>query len=353
MKSTIFVSLCVAGALLQGCTAGVEPGGLDIDGQDITDDAVGSDPSSAQADDEIDAKIATLDVPGGQVVFIDEGLTEPGGGIAFWEVGDVDLSYLLDGLNGTALEVFLALAPEGTPPPRRLVEHHREVASRVGGIPAEPRRFAAAFALPEHVSLTNEGLNDGNSDTDRDCWAWAGTSSPYSSNLGYQSFDYSDFQDNFNTQYSQISGTFVTSGLSTAMSNASDSSVLGPTSAGHERAMAFCLSKAVNTEGGGSLASNCQNNVGRARVFVERTTDSTYTNWSTADSILLTSFGQGGRFRSNYTNSGGAARKYRIYVEWQTLISEGGSGNLFCKDQIVLAWRSRQDVLGPGGFESL
>src|SRR5262249_14271559 len=105
---------------------------------------------------DVDAKIATLNVPGGQIVFVDEGLTEPGGGIAFWEIGNADLSYLLDEQNATALEVYMALTPPGTPIPERLIEHHAEVARRVGGIAAEPRRFAIPFVLPEHSSFTNE-----------------------------------------------------------------------------------------------------------------------------------------------------------------------------------------------------
>jgi hypothetical protein len=40
--------------------------------------------------------------------------------------------------------------------------------------------------------------------------------------------------------------------------------------------------------------------VGRAEVRIDRTTDALYSNFTLADTILLTSFGHGARFRSNY-----------------------------------------------------
>ncbi|HEU4409631.1 MAG TPA: hypothetical protein VFS43_30530 [Polyangiaceae bacterium] len=348
MKTIGFISLCLAGALLQACTE--SPSTLDGDAAESTLGEAGElengGPEAAPAST-VNAKIATLVVPGGEIVFVDEGLTEPGGGIAFWELGDTDLSSLLDDSNATALEVFLALAPEGTPVPRRLVEHHAEVSRRVAGIAAEPRHLAAPPRLFGALAVTNEGLNDGNSDANRDCWAWAGTSNPYASNYGYQGFDYLEFQANFNSQYSQIaSGAHVSGGLQQRQSNVPG--VGGPTAAGHERAMAFCLSKAVKLSSHESLSESCQANQGRVMVHVERTTDAAYNDWVAADSILLEGFGHGGRFRSNYTNSGGGARKYRLVLEWQTLIAEGGSNNLLCADELAITWRSKLDTNAPG-----
>ncbi|MEZ4300735.1 MAG: hypothetical protein R3B70_37720, partial [Polyangiaceae bacterium] len=115
-----------------------------------------------------------------------------------------------------------------------------------------------------------------------------------------------------------------------------EESELGPTAAGHERAMAFCLSKAMPANPQDSLYNECYGNEGRAQVVVSRTTDSTYQSYSTADSITLESFGHGGRFRSNYTNSGGGARKYKISVLWLARTEAPG-----CLDEIVLAWRSK------------
>lgn len=352
MKTTTFFSLCLAGMLLQGCAESTDPIGedeiADSDAGDDVDQGGEARPTPAASED-VDAKIATIDVPGGQVIFVDEGLTEPGGGIAFWELGDVNLSYLLDDQNATALEIFLALTPEGTPVPERLVEHHAEVARRVGGIAPQPRHFVLPAWAPEVWGLTNEGLNDGNSDSDRDCWGWAGTSSTYSATKGYQSFNYGSFQTNFNDQYSQISGANVSSGTDDANSYFADfGDFLGPTSAGHERAMAFCLSKAIDVEGSG-IDQACSTNRGSAKVFVTRTTDSTYANYVTADIINLTNFGHGGRFRSNYTNSGGGARKYALQVEWPLQASEDGQINLYCVDELFLAWRSKL-ILGVGGI---
>jgi hypothetical protein len=348
MKTTTFISICLAGVLFQGCTESAMTGQDEIEcTMDDTETSEESGTGASTARRIVDAKIATLVVPGGQVVLVDEGLTEAGGGIAFWELGDADLSYLLDERNATALEVFLALAPEATPVPERLIQHHREVARRVAGVSAEPRRLTIPSLLPQGSYFTNQGLNDGGSDNDKDCWGWAGPSSPYAGNHGYQSFDYSDFQDNFNAEYSQISGANVSGGLQAVQSNVPG--VAGPTAAGHERAMAFCLSKAVSTYQGESVGEVCATNQGRVNVFVERTTDATYSTYVTADSILLTSFGQGGRFRSNYTNSGGGARKYRLYLEWQTVVAEGGSNNLGCADELVLAWRSKLNSGAPGG----
>ncbi|MEZ4314917.1 MAG: hypothetical protein R3F14_43440 [Polyangiaceae bacterium] len=339
MKATTCLSLLFVGALLQGCVQGSST--TDID--DLSDDAADVEeietaaPRSAVPAPEsvVDAKIARVAVPGGEIVFVDEALTEPGGGISFWELGDADLSYLLDDQNATAAEVFIALTPEGTPVPARLVEHHAEVARRVGGIPAQPRRLAVPLSLGEYTALTNQGLTDGGSETDKDCWAWAGTTNPYSTAYGYQSFNQTTFRDNFYSQYSQISGANVSGNVESANS-LHEESELGPTAAGHERAMAFCLSKAMPANPQDSLYNECYGNEGRAQVVVSRTTDSTYQSYSTADSITLESFGHGGRFRSNYTNSGGGARKYKISVLWLARTEAPG-----CLDEIVLAWRSK------------
>lgn len=335
MKAITGISMCLVGVLLQGCVGA--PGVDDA----LDDEAVEIDAPrapSSELPEAVDAKIATVDLPGGQVIFVDEGLTVPGDGIAFWELGDADLSYLLDHENATALEVFLALTPPGTPAPARLVEHHAEVARRVGGIPAEPRRFVAPLALPEHNAFTNEALDTYGSETDKDCWAWAGTTSPYSTTYGYQSFDQASFQSNFNT-YSQLSGG-TTSGLTAVQSDFP--TYAGPTAAGHRRAMAFCLSRAIPIDTR-SLGSDCYFNRGSALIFVKRTTDSSYSTYVTADSISLTAFGQGARFRSNYTNSGGGARKYRADIEWPTLPEEDAYGDvsLYCLDELVAAWRSQ------------
>lgn len=334
MKAIFGASVCLVGALLQGCVGaqGVDDGVED----DVAEDGVpGASQSAGPA--EIDAKIAVVDVAGGQVAFVDEGLTEPGAGIAFWEIGNVDLSYLLDEENATALEVFLAITPEGTAPPRRLVEHHAEVARRVGGIPAEPRRFLAGLSLPEHTSLTNEGLGDYGSDTDKNCWGWAGTTSAYSSNYGYRGFVYPDYQSAFNT-YSQIpSGINTTSGMDIMDVNpVAAEATFATTSAGHERAIAACLSKAVTFDGSSYLGT-CYSNTGHVNIEVSRTTDSAYSNWVVADSIHLDAFGHGARFRSNYTNSGGGARKYRMFGHWP--YAQGD--DLACGDEVVAAWRSR------------
>ncbi len=336
--------------MFQGCVQGTHPGESDPTDEE---EAVEQDPSietPTAAAQSVDAKILTLNVPGGQVIFVDEGLTEPGGGIAFWEVGNANLSTLLDDQNATALEVFLALSPEGTEPPQRLVEHHAEVSRRVREVPAEPRRLAAALALPAHQSFVNDSLGSDGSSTDKDCWAWAGTTNPYSSHYGYQSFDYTDFQDNFNSSYSQLSALGSTSGLEEAESGWG-TSFIGLTSAGHQRAMAFCLSKAIpidTLEGtlNQRLASDCFQNYGAADVTVVRTTNSNFDVFVAADSISLTAFGQGGRFRSNFTNSGGGSRKYALQVEWKTVPGEGISG--VCLDEIVVAWRSRYTAGGGG-----
>jgi len=342
VKTTKLIPFLFVGALLQGCMVdstpiddGASSDGMDINGA-IQDDAPRSAASASEL--EVDAKIATVNVPGGQIIFVDEGMTEPGGGIAFWEMGGADLSHLLDDENATALEVFLAITPEGTPVPERLLEHHAEVMKRVPGITAEPRRLAVPFVMPKYVGLTNESLNDGNSFNDEDCWAWAGTSTPYHTNYGYQSFDLTSFQSNFNSQYSQISGALVSSGVDSDLSQSLTTGFLGPTAAGHERAMAFCLSKAQYLDI--SLERDCSSNRGSAKVFVKRTTDANYSLWVTADIITLTDFGQGGRFRSNYTNSGGA-RKYALEVEWPTIGNEPSWINSVCKDELVLAWRSK------------
>lgn len=348
MKTTTFFSLFLAGMILQGCAGGSIPGDGDesLDGADDIE-ASDRDQDPAPAAEAVDAKIATVDVPGGQVIFVDEGLTEPGAGIAFWELGGADLSYLLDVENATALEIYMALAPEAVVP-ERLVEHHAEVSRRVGGVPARPRRFVLPSLMPEHQALTNEGLNDNGSGSN--CWGWGGTNNAYSVVTGYQSFSLATFQSNFNTQYSQITGSAVSQGTDSATSyfpELGDS--LGPTTAGHERAMAFCLSEANPVGGDG----DCTNNRGKALVTVRRTNDAAYENFVNADSILLDHFGHGGRFRSNYTNSGGGARKYDLFVEWQTHAVEGGQSiHDVCADQLVLAWRSKQDLGGPGGFES-
>jgi hypothetical protein len=351
MKTTTFISLCLAGALLQGCVEGTDPiesdaVESDVDEADVLrEDGPGSAPASR-----VDAKIATLVVPGGQVVFVDEGLTEEGGGISFWELGDADLSYLLDDRNATALEVFLALTPEGTPVPERLLEHHAEVARRMAGISLEPRRIALPDLLAGVSYLTNDGLDDDGSASAKDCWGWGGPG-VYEVNFGNQGFDALDFQAGFNSGYSQISGAAISDGLQEHQSNVP--AVGGPTAAGHERAMAFCLSRAVSISQGEGVEDVCTTNQGRVRVFVERTTDAAYSNWVSADSILLTAFGHGGRFRSNYTNSGGGARKYRLILEWQTVIAEGGSNNLSCADKLAVAWRSKVTsggFTGPGGL---
>ncbi|MEZ4308695.1 MAG: hypothetical protein R3F14_11695 [Polyangiaceae bacterium] len=344
MRTVTFYSFCLVGMLLQGCVESAGPIGEDeIADSDIDIDVGQGDEArhGPAANKDIDAKIATIDLPGGQVIFVDEGLTEPGGGIAFWELGNVNLSFLLNDQNATALEIYLALTPEGTPVPERLVEHHAEVATRVGGILPQPRHLVIPAWAPEGWSLTNEGLNDGGSSNDRDCWGWAGTGNTYSATKGYQSFNYSSFQSNFNDQYSQIAGPNVSSGTDVDNSyNADFGDFLGPTAAGHERAMAFCLSKAIDV-GAFGLDQDCATNRGSAKVFVVRTTDSAYQSYVTADIITLTNFGHGGRFRSNYTNSGGGARKYALQVEWPVQSSEGSQINLSCVDELFLAWRSK------------
>ncbi|MDF2695189.1 MAG: hypothetical protein K0S65_3572, partial [Labilithrix sp.] len=61
--------------------------------------------------------LAVVPYGNGKIVFIDEGRVIPGAGISFVEIGDVDISDLLDVQDATALEVFLALSPKGVMPP--------------------------------------------------------------------------------------------------------------------------------------------------------------------------------------------------------------------------------------------
>jgi hypothetical protein len=102
------------------------------------------------------------------------------------------------------------------------------------------------------------------------------------------------------------------------------------------RAMAFCMSKAIDLSSNG--LNDCYGNGVEVTVFVRRTTDSTYQTTTPADSIVLTAFGQGARFLSNAVNSGGGARKYEVSAEFR---APAGENVIECADELVTVWRSR------------
>ncbi|MDC3953906.1 hypothetical protein [Polyangium jinanense] len=284
----------------------------------------GAAPESAQ----VDGKIATLELSSGKVIFVDEG-----DGVGFWEIGNVDLSSLLHEQNASALEVFLALAPEGTPVPSRLVEHHAEVVARTGTVPAEPRKLAPMFVMPAVQNLTNEPFDYHNSGLN--CWGWAGTLDDYNASTGYSSFTIGTFQSSFNAD-SQITGNAiqVLKGATTLLSLPDNGGGV-ETSWGHEREMAICASKAVPFGQPGSCDGN--------GVFVSVTvqcTDEAGT-FVGVDTIDLEAFGVGARFRSNATNTGGRARKYRIQATFNAENDTSVTAATECQDQAAVVWRSK------------
>ncbi|EYF00246.1 hypothetical protein [Chondromyces apiculatus] len=340
MKTLPLSAFALMACMLPGClvdsTAETDED-LDLPGEASSEPADSMSPESAGS---LDTRIATLEVPGGKVIFVDEGATIPGDGIAFWEIGNVDLSSLLDDQDASALEVFLALAPEGTPVPPRLLEHHAQVALRSARVSATPRHLSVPLASPAISHFTNDTLGHDGSDTDRNCWGWAGTSSTYNAQTGYASFNLSTFQTNFISDYADITGLAVQisngSGTLASNTNAAPFTPAVETSSGHERAMAFCASKAVKI----SSTGTCYGNRVFADVEVMRTNDSG--TFVLADHIYIEQFGEGARFRSNHTNStGGGARKYRVSAEWRTADGEDSVAALECQDQIAVVWRSR------------
>ncbi|MDC0747583.1 hypothetical protein [Polyangium mundeleinium] len=285
-------------------------------------------PGAAPESAPVDTTIATLELSGGKVVFVDEG-----DGVAFFEVGNVDLTSLLEDQKASALEVFLALAPEGTPAPTRLVEHHAEVVARTGTVPAVPRKLAPMFVMPEVQSLTNDPLTSAGPN----CWGWGG-SGTYTDETGLSGFSLSSFQSGFKDSYSQITGNaFQVSNGATLVSSpeANGSSPPVSTSMGHERAMAFCASQAIPNAG------SCDDNRIEALVYVQHTNESGTNVF--AGSVTLYDFGEGARFRSNYTNSGGVARRYTATVTFSATDYENlhGVNPTWCQDQVAVVWRSK------------
>ncbi|MDI1435725.1 hypothetical protein [Polyangium sorediatum] len=282
----------------------------------------------APASAPMDTTIATLELSGGKVVFVDEG-----DGVAFFEVGKVDLTSLLDAQQASALEVFLALAPEGTPVPARLVEHHAEVVARTGAVPAAPRKLAPRVVMPEVHSLTNDPLTSAGPD----CWGWGG-SGTYTAETGLSGFSLSSFQTGFRNTYSQITGNVaqVSNGATLVSSPAAGgSSPAVSTSMGHERAMAFCASQALPNTG------SCDDNGIQAWIEVKYTNDSG--TLVSAGSVTLSAFGEGARFRSNYTNSSGVARRYTATVTFSATDDETlqSVDPTWCQDQVAVVWRSK------------
>lgn len=340
MKTITILPALLLGCLLSGCAL------APVEDESVAATSPGDDSSEtvAESPQAIDAKIATLDVPGGQVIFVDEGLTEAGGGIAFWEIGNVDLSLLLDVQQATALEVFLALAPEGTRPPARLVEHHQAMVREHRAVSAAPRALTASIALPQHDSFVNDPFGTDDPSNLRNCWGWAGTSSTYNQETGYQSFDEALFQSSFITNYSGISGGAPTSSGVDGITSTNGAPVT--TSAGHQRAMAVCVSRATPILNEPGI---CFGNRVEVTVRVLRSTDSSYTSFVQADSILLTSFGQGARFRSNAINGTNGARKYSMEATFTSPQGEDNVASISCRDEIVVAWRSRWELPLAGG----
>ncbi|TKD09526.1 hypothetical protein [Polyangium fumosum] len=331
MKKTFAVpAFALLACLLPGCV---------VDSTTEVEDGIempGASPASAP----VDTTIATLEMSGGRVVFVDEG-----DGVGFWEIGNVDISSLLNEQNASALEVFLALAPEGTPVPTRLVEHHAEVVARTGTVPAVPRKLAPMFVMPEVQYFTNESL--GNHGSGVNCWGWAGAGT-YNASTGYGSFNLSTFQSGF------LANTQIT-GAAISISNGSGTlySVTGgggnggnfETAWSHEREIAICASKAVRWGQPGS----CNGNGVLVNVTLERTNASgTYVAESTID---LNAFGEGARFRSNATNTGGGARKYKISAVFNADNDTSPTADAECQDQAAVVWRSKHTGgdIGGGG----
>ncbi|MDI3287956.1 hypothetical protein [Polyangium sp. 15x6] len=286
-------------------------------------------PGAAPASAQVDGKIATLELSGGKVIFVDEG-----DGVGFWEIGNVDLSSLLHEQNASALEVFLALAPEGTPVPSRLVEHHAEVAARTGTVPAEPRKLAPTFVMPELAYLTNEPFDYHGSGLN--CWGWGGTLSDYNASTGYDSFDLATFRSSFIAD-SQITGTVaaVSNGSGTLYSTSAGGGGWFDTSWSHEREMAICASKAIPYGQPGS----CDGNGVFVNVTVQRTDDAV--TFVGVDTLDLEAFGVGARFRSNATNTGSRARKYRIQATFNAENDTSPTADTECQDQAAVVWRSK------------
>jgi hypothetical protein len=150
------VSLCVAAALAAAC----DPSTRTAPSRHADAAAMPVDASNTPVAERRAATLATVEpARGGAVVFLDLG----DGGVAVAERaprrGRFAAMPLIEGLDATPLEVYLALAPRGAAVPDALVRDHRARAALAGVPGRAPRALDPAPAAAADVTEPGEGPN--------------------------------------------------------------------------------------------------------------------------------------------------------------------------------------------------
>lgn len=131
--------------------------------------------------------IASIDRDGGYVEFLDraEAVERRDGGVAIMATGRLaePVAKLQQEHDATALEIYLALAPNQLEAPARLYENHEETADADAHVPHEPRSYFA----PEATAALTTSIVNNECPSSQDLSWWASSFEAWSVNYGNES----------------------------------------------------------------------------------------------------------------------------------------------------------------------
>lgn len=177
MKTIIGISICLVGALLQGCVGAQAPSSDEADLPPAAPFSPGSEEMGVAGAGETEDVVVIAEVPlrgGGTMRFLNETPfdAEPSISVVSVDSGDqpsaMDLIYQAD---ASPLEVFLAASP-GTPFPFELVREH-DLRHEARGLAAEPRALAVPTVMSTTVDANSWGGGNGTSQQCTDFAAWS------------------------------------------------------------------------------------------------------------------------------------------------------------------------------------
>lgn len=274
---------------------------------------------------EIFEVIAQIELDGGSVTFIDETMGKDVS-IGILEAGSVNLGALYE-QEATVLEIFLAIAPPDMAVPEILYTAHDLARLRNPRLPEQPRALANSFE--ELVAFKSIPYHTFAKDTSN-CWEWGNVSS-YDRVWGN---DPSDFGGHESTQataafltWSGIPGGFMTTTQSEYDEHAELTDQEYQTAWGHERAVAMCVTHAINLDPPFTTSCGIDNTVNYRVTLIGENDDS---NWG-SEHIYVTGYGQGVRYRSSSLES----RRYTLRVVDVSVKS------IYCREHYQVDLRSR------------
>lgn len=288
--------------------------------------------------------VAEIEWDGGKVSFVDETIGHVFG-FGLLEQGNADLSPFYE-QGASALEIFLALAPEGTEVPDVLLRAHELARELDPGVPAEPRRFQTDLGKQGLLSSgggPDKAISYYTFDKDTNiCWNWSGTTN-YDPVVGNDAgHDSVDVWNAFRawTGISWVVGETANGTFYDEIAELSDQYYATPW--GNERGFAMCVPYALVQPEESLFECTVPDGVFENTVFYRLYLhgQDSGSSWF-GGPVDLTGYGQGARYKS----SSSAERKYTLEVR------DYSKKSSICKERYEVFWRNRNIGSGrPGGI---